>query len=66
MSPDIGRNDVLFKRVQYERFGVREYWVLDIADGRNRAFQWLLRRGEIVGGPLESAMIRSRVVGVFQ
>lgn len=64
-SPSNWQNDVHFKRVQYERFGIREYWVIDIADQRNRAFQWTLRRGRLEGGLLEADAIRSRVLPGF-
>lgn len=60
-SPSNWQNDVHFKRVQYERFSVREYWVLDIAERRNRAYQWYWQRGRYVGGLLDSDRLRARV-----
>jgi|CXWL01.1.fsa_nt_gi Uma2 family endonuclease len=58
-SPDNWRIDVYEKRDLYEKFGVREYWVIDIADGRNRVFQWVLRRGQFAGGLLDQKILQS-------
>lgn len=64
-SPSNWQNDVHFKRISYERFGVREYRVFDIAEGRNRAFQWTLNGGRYWGGLIEADRIRSRVLKGF-
>lgn len=64
-SPSNWQEDIYTKRDDYERFGVREYWVLDIADGRHRAYQWHLRAGLFHGGIVETPELRSRLLKGF-
>ena len=64
-SPGNWQNDLHFKRREYERFGVREYWLLDVADGRNRAFFWKRSRGRFVGGLSDTTTLRSHVLKGF-
>jgi Uma2 family endonuclease len=65
-SPGNWQQDVYDKRDEYEAFGIREYWVLDIADGRNRAFAWKLRAGQYQGGLVKGKSIESRVLKGFE
>jgi Uma2 family endonuclease len=64
-SPENWQADLHDKRDDYERFGVREYWVIDIADGRRRAGLWYLRAGLYHGGFVEGAVLRSRILKGF-
>ncbi|MFO0973572.1 MAG: Uma2 family endonuclease [Phycisphaerae bacterium] len=64
-SPGNWQEDIHTKRDDYERFGVREYWVLDIADGRQRAYAWWRRAGLFHGGEVREPAIRSRVLKGF-
>jgi Uma2 family endonuclease len=64
-SPSNWQDDLHDKRDDYERFGVREYWVIDISDGRNRAFQFVLRGRLYHGGLVEGPGIRSHVLKGF-
>ncbi len=64
-SPANRESDLYDKRDDYERFGVREYWVLDIADKRNHAYQWRLKGGLYHGGLVEKATLKSTVLKGF-
>lgn len=64
-SPTNRESDLYDKRDDYERFGVREYWVLDIAENRNQAYQWRLRGGLYHGGLVEKTTLKSTVLKGF-
>jgi len=64
-SPGDWQFDVYEKRDAYERYGVREYLVFDIAEGRNRAYQWYARGGLFHGGLVETPILKSRVLRGF-
>lgn len=66
-SPGNWQMDVFAKRHEYERFGVREYWVFDIVEARNKVYQWWLNRGKYRGGLMDARekYIRSRVLKAF-
>src|SRR5260221_13225740 len=64
-SPSNWQMDVFAKMHEYERFGIREYWALDIAERRYRAYQWFLRGKEYHGGLVEGRLIKSRVLKGF-
>lgn len=64
-SPSNRQMDVFAKRHEYERFGIREYWALDIAERRFQAYQWYLHNNEYRGGLLRSDSIKSRVLKGF-
>jgi len=61
-SPENWQRDVYDKRDKYEQFGVKEYWVIDIAECRNRAFQWHRKMGLFRGGVVTEPFIQSRVL----
>lgn len=58
-SPSNWRTDLLQKRDEYERFGIKEYWLIDILEGQQRAFQWTLRAGRYRGGQVVEKKLRS-------
>ena len=64
-SPSNWQMDVFAKMHEYERFGIREYWALDIVEHRYRAYQWFLRGKGYQGGLVEGRLIKSRVVRGF-
>ena len=64
-SPGNWQDDLHDERDDYEKFGVREYWIFDIADGRRRAFQYYLKGRLYRGGLVEDAAIRSKVLKGF-
>lgn len=64
-SPDNRPMDLFTKRRDYERYGVREYWILDIARQPFAAYQWHLRGGRYAGGLLDAAVLRARVIRGF-
>jgi len=61
-SPSNWRTDLLQKRDEYEHFGVREYWLIDILKGHQRAFQWTLRGSLYRGGEIDGTKLRSSVL----
>ena len=65
-SPGNWQMDVFAKRHEYERFGVREYWALDIVESRNKAYQWCLRGKRYQGGLVTGRTINSRVIRGFK
>lgn len=65
-SPSNWQRDVYDKRDEYERFGIKEYWVLDIAEGRKRAFQWSIRGGQYRGGQVEGPKLISTTLRGFE
>jgi len=64
-SPANREYDLHEKRDLYERFGVREYWVFDIAEQRERAYQWILKSGLFHGGMVTERRIKSHVLKGF-
>lgn len=64
-SPANRDYDLHEKRDLYERFGVREYWVFDIAENRDRAYQWTLKHGLFHGGMVRERKIASQVLKGF-
>lgn len=58
--------DLYEKRDAYSDFRVREYLVLDIADERNRAFQWNLQGRSFHGGLILGSTYHSRVLKGFK
>lgn len=64
-SPGNWQMDTFAKMHEYERFGIREYWALDIVDRRNKAYQWYLRGKRYHGGLVEGRVIKSRVLKGF-
>lgn len=58
-SPSNWRTDLLQKRDEYQHFGIREYWLIDILKGHQRAFQWTLRAGKYRGGQVDSKKLQS-------
>ncbi len=65
-SPSNWQMDVFAKMHEYERFGIREYWVLDIVDERYKAYQWCLRGKRYQGGLVQGHEIKSRVLKGFK
>jgi Uma2 family endonuclease len=65
-SPSNWQIDVYGKKHQYEKHGVREFWVLDIVDMRFKAYQWYLRGRQYQGGLVEGHAIVSRVLKGFK
>ena len=65
-SPENWRRDLVDKRAEYERFGIREYWVLDLVDYPNRAFRWSLVGGQYRGGEIGGGAKRSEVLEGFK
>jgi Uma2 family endonuclease len=65
-SPSNWQMDVFAKMHEYERFGIREYWVLDIVDQRYKAYQWCLRGKRYQGGLVQGHEIKSRVIKGFK
>lgn len=61
-SPANRERDLYEKRDLYERFGVREYWVFDIAERRDRAYQYVLRKGLFHGGAVTTPVLRCGVL----
>jgi Uma2 family endonuclease len=64
-SPGNWQMDIFAKMHDYERFGVREYWALDIVDRRFKAYQWHLRGKRYQGGLVATRVIKSRVLKGF-
>lgn len=65
-SPSNWQMDVFAKIHEYERFGIREYWVLDIVDQRYKAYQWCLRGKRYHGGLVQGREIKSLVLKGFK
>lgn len=65
-SPGNWQMDVFAKRHDYERFGIREYWVIDISQKQYKAYQWNLQGDRYRGGLISEAVIKSRVVKGFK
>lgn len=65
-SPSNWQMDVFAKMHEYERFGIREYWVLDIVDQRYKAYQWCLRGKRYHGGLVQGREIKSLVLKGFK
>lgn len=65
-SPSNWQMDVFAKMHEYERFGIREYWVLDIVDQRFKAYQWCLRGKRYHGGLVQGREIKSLVLKGFK
>ncbi|MBI5763897.1 MAG: Uma2 family endonuclease [Planctomycetes bacterium] len=65
-SPSNWQMDVFAKMREYERFGIREYWVLDIVDQRYKAYQWCLRGKRYHGGLVQGREIKSLVLKGFK
>ena len=64
-SPGNWQMDIFAKMHEYQRFGIREYWALDIVDRRYRAYQWYLRGKRYQGGLVDGRVIKSRVLKGF-
>jgi Uma2 family endonuclease len=64
-SPGNWQMDIFAKMHEYERFGIKEYWALDIVDRRYKAYQWYLRGKSYRGGLVEGRLIKSRVLKGF-
>lgn len=64
-SPGNWQMDVFAKRHDYERFGVKEYWIFDIVDGRHKVYQWCLRGRKFDGGVLKATVLRASVLKGF-
>jgi len=64
-SPSNWQMDIFAKMREYERFGIREYWALDIVKSRYRTYQWHLRGKRYHGGLVAGRVIRSRVLKGF-
>ena len=65
-SPENWRRDLVDKKVEYERFGVREYWVLNLVECPSRAYRWSLVRGQYRGGEIGRGAKRSEVLQGFK
>lgn len=61
-SPSNWRTDLLQKHDEYQHFGIREYWLIDILKGQHRAFQWTLRGGSYRGGEITGSKLRCVVL----
>jgi Uma2 family endonuclease len=57
LSPGSEAMDFITKRDGYEKRGIREYWFIDPADGRVRA--WRLERGRLIESLVEGPRLTS-------
>ncbi len=63
LSPSNRAFDLVRKRADYGRFGVREYWVFDPADGKVRCFR--NRDGQLAEVSVEGDTIASEAIEGF-
>lgn len=63
LSPATKAADLVTKRDDYEKFGVAEYWAIDPADARVRA--WSRRGARLVERPVENDSIASQALPGF-
>jgi Uma2 family endonuclease len=55
LSPSSKATDMIKKRGDYERFGVREYWVIDPENGRAKA--WIRQGSQFVEWAIEGQLL---------
>jgi Uma2 family endonuclease len=60
LSPSTKPYDLITKRDDYERFGVREYWAIDPDDGRVRC--WRRQADRLVEAPVEGHALECAAV----
>lgn len=63
LSPSSRRYDLVEKRINYARFGVREYWVVDPVERTAAVYE--LVQGEWLPVHAEEGVLRSRVLDGF-
>ena len=63
LSPDSKPLDLITKRDAYDRFGVREYWVIDPESGQMRA--WRIQQGRFEAVEAQGDRFASEAVAGF-
>jgi Uma2 family endonuclease len=63
LSPGTQALDLITKRDEYERSGVKEYWIVDPLTARVRAWRW--ERGQLIEAVVEGGTLASAAIPGF-